>query len=799
MADNNIDFQEFQNALEQMATSMGKTVLASDGLSKAERQTAQEFGAYTEKLKKAKEAQYQNTKAVTDGTLSFVKGMSSSAGSFDVLKDVVSLTSKVIGGLAGSIPLVGGAFKALGEAAGDVTKMMIDQFQTGVNAYKDLADIGLATSFEDMKNSAASTGLLFQDLSKSVGKYSGDLSNLRGGTTASMKVFNNVAKSLEGDRIKFARLGIGIEEFTEYQAKYFAQEIRQGRASSMTDAQLKKGTTDYIEQLDTLSKLTGASRKDLQSQRDAAMSESRFSAALSQVGPEVKQTFEDLNSLVLNKGGAPLAQGLRDLASGAVSTDAAQELMLKSSGAAAEIVEKIRNGSMTTAEGFNQLSAAVKKNLPIMAESAQYTGDSNKLAKDYAASQKLANAAAITPEDIAKERKTVMDGTDASVKQNTALANTTQKLYDSSKNLQLLMTSSDFVVSSMDKVAGAMDEMSIKMLEFAGVELPADLQARRDERKAIGELNEAKKKEKELSEKASATVNGKKVSMADADARLKEIENAKKSPDFEKMSVEDQDKLQQEAVAIRRSQQSGVAKQLKKAQTEVSGKQSVATAATEKRKVEVEKAGGPPAGGAVPQAKLDDILEFGGESGSKSAFEGLDQRFKDAVIAAATDYNSVTGGKITINSAKRDEEKQKQLYEKWVAGGKQGMPVAAPGTSRHERGTAVDIQNYKDQRAITAFNNQGLYQDVPNDPVHFQQRGVSARNGWDGEFKGPDTGYKPDIELHGKEQVTITPAADNTNEKLLALLETMNSKYDTMIDLLDDGNGHSKKLVDAMS
>jgi hypothetical protein len=137
-------------------------------------------------------------------------------------------------------------------------------------------------------------------------------------------------------------------------------------------------------------------------------------------------------------------------------------------------------------------------------------------------------------------------------------------------------------------------------------------------------------------------------------------------------------------------------------------------------------------------------------SGSKSAFEGLDAGFKAAVVEAAKQYNAVTGQPIQINSARRDPADQERLYNETVEAGRPGigptgMKVAKPGRSLHERGHAVDIQQYKDPAAVSAFNAQGLLQKVPNDPVHFQ-----AKDG--GVFDGPDSGYN-NITLHGTEAI----------------------------------------------
>jgi hypothetical protein len=219
---------------------------------------------------------------------------------------------------------------------------------------------------------------------------------------------------------------------------------------------------------------------------------------------------------------------------------------------------------------------------------------------------------------------------------------------------------------------------------------------------------------------------------------------------------------------------------------------------------------------SVKSVDLAKILKFGTGSGSKENFEDLDPTFKDAVISAATEYNAVTGKMIQINSAKRDSDKQKELYDAWVAGGKQGMPVAAPGRSLHERGKAVDIQNYKDPDAIAAFNKQGLSQKVPNDPVHFQASGGAM-------VSGPKSGYPVEATFHGNEIVapldpnsiiakmlTSTPeqaanmanqntvTTNNTPENSGITLEVFTmlaEKLDTMITMLSTSNDTQEQLL----
>jgi hypothetical protein len=177
--------------------------------------------------------------------------------------------------------------------------------------------------------------------------------------------------------------------------------------------------------------------------------------------------------------------------------------------------------------------------------------------------------------------------------------------------------------------------------------------------------------------------------------------------------------------------------------------------------------GAPAAAGGAGGASTspEKVLEFGTASGSKSNFEAVDPVLKDKVLAAATEFNEASGGKdkLKINSAKRATEDQQRLWDESVANGREGktasgMPIAKPGTSKHERGLAVDIQNYNDPKAVAAMNKQGLFQTVPKDPVHFEV--PKAMEG--GAFDGPNSGYP--VELHGKNE-SVWP-----EEKLKATL-----------------------------
>lgn len=181
--------------------------------------------------------------------------------------------------------------------------------------------------------------------------------------------------------------------------------------------------------------------------------------------------------------------------------------------------------------------------------------------------------------------------------------------------------------------------------------------------------------------------------------------------------------------------------------------------------------------GAVPKA--ENVMAFGDRSGSRSNFEALDDALQTAVIKAAEEYNTVTGKKIKINSAARDPADQERIYAESVEAGRpgigpNGMPIGKPGTSKHEKGLAVDIQNYSDPQAVAAFNRQGLFQKVPSDPVHF-----TFENG--GVASGPKSGYG--ATLHGDEAVI---PLNNGAGNFVKLFESMAESNRNMVSMMQE-------------
>jgi len=85
------------------------------------------------------------------------------------------------------------------------------------------------------------------------------------------------------------------------------------------------------------------------------------------------------------------------------------------------------------------------------------------------------------------------------------------------------------------------------------------------------------------------------------------------------------------------------------------------------------------------------------------------------IAQADAEMRAATGNGLQILSSFRTYEEQ---LDAWNRLHPLGVPVARPGTSRHERGAAIDVRNWKEAQPYLA--KYGLVNPIPRDEVHFQ-------------------------------------------------------------------------------
>jgi hypothetical protein len=119
-------------------------------------------------------------------------------------------------------------------------------------------------------------------------------------------------------------------------------------------------------------------------------------------------------------------------------------------------------------------------------------------------------------------------------------------------------------------------------------------------------------------------------------------------------------------------------------------------------------------GGAEAVARARRSGGLGGSTGGVGGAVGLAPEMRAALARA----EAALGTPVPVVSGWRSSAAQSALY---ANRGSNPYPVARPGTSAHERGTAVDVPRAFVPRLVAVGPAVGLCQPLPeSDPIHFE-------------------------------------------------------------------------------
>lgn len=119
-------------------------------------------------------------------------------------------------------------------------------------------------------------------------------------------------------------------------------------------------------------------------------------------------------------------------------------------------------------------------------------------------------------------------------------------------------------------------------------------------------------------------------------------------------------------------------------------------------------------GGVAAQARArrTGALSAGDVGGASSA--GLTEAMRAAIAAA----EAALGRSLPITSGWRSSTAQQALWDRRASN---PFPVARPGSSAHERGTAIDVPRSMVPALVAIRPSVGLCQPLPvSDPIHFE-------------------------------------------------------------------------------
>lgn len=666
------------------------------------------------------------------GLSGFTKSLANGEASFKSLNPLIDGITSGLGELAKTIPWAGNLAAGSLKLAGEGAKFLLDQLQIATNSFQEMSQVGAVTAkgMTGLKEQFLDSRMTLQGFQKTVKENANVLARFKGTVGTGAEDFSKIIGTLADPKnslgMGLRKIGFTADEMGDATAGYISQQIMMGQIQNKTQDELIKGSHRYALELDQLAKLTGMSRKEAQSQRDKALSEGRFLAgtrALERLGPAGVKASESLKNLQgrFAKDSPAISQGIRDSLN-SISTDAAKQLMNATGGASFQIIQLLKNNVISEEEANKRIREAINRTLPSIESLNQFTGDA---AKTFPPLNELVIATTASYKNAgktAKGQQKVDDKlTDSAVTAQVQLENMSRNIQ--SFSFALL----PFATDAVSAFTGALDQAIQYMAGILGIELPS-----------VGG--------------GQGGGGAGAQSVFSGNANVRDLRNLGKMSGGQIAS----------SMAARATEGVGygIAAGAKGLGLETVGggiERLVKKASRSRQEQE------------TLMTSIDQLIDFTGDSGSRENFQRLSTDVQIAFLKMADEYRVSNGGKkkLKIQSSFRDYDTQKKLYEAYKERGFTGIPAAKPGTSLHERGYAIDL----DQSTVSELLQTGLLNKYgflfnPRDPVHiFKRPGFISANVADnkegfaqgGISQGPKSGYM--AMLHGLE--AIVPLSNN--------------------------------------
>lgn len=206
-------------------------------------------------------------------------------GAFKSLNGAIDLATKALGSIVGAIPVIGGAAKEFANGVGEAAKYVMGQLDALAKNYNELGDAGAlaADGLDGVQRQFRQMGLVsLPTFTKALGQNSQGMIALGGSMSGAAEQFSKISGALTtGDMAgQFARLGMSFDQVGESAGKYVGALGRYGMTQGRTFEQLAQSTANYIQEVDLIARVTGASRKQQEDEQQKSLIDVRFRAKI---------------------------------------------------------------------------------------------------------------------------------------------------------------------------------------------------------------------------------------------------------------------------------------------------------------------------------------------------------------------------------------------------------------------------------------------------------------------------------------------------------------------------------------
>jgi flagellum-specific peptidoglycan hydrolase FlgJ len=318
--------------------------------------------------------------------------------------------------------------KALGFAASGLFKLVGAAFkqQEVLNkSYETLSEIGAldVTGIDGMFKALQNTGFTVTEIDKFTNIIKTAGSNLATMGTSVADGTNKFAASMKAARESGAEkqlrmLGFTSETLAKTFVDYQGMMSRTGMIQERDGRKVSRESVEYAKTLDQLTKLTGATRDEMQKRADADANDLKYRLQLQDLQKQDVNLYKQVRNttLLAAEMGEETVGGLREMIAGGgqVIGDASAKLSLATNGAAEAITQDLLAGKITAVEANQKLALAINSNVENYREQFKLSNDISAAlgisAKQIDGANKLQSKGQAELEQIIKDQQAQEEG-----------------------------------------------------------------------------------------------------------------------------------------------------------------------------------------------------------------------------------------------------------------------------------------------------------------------------------------------------------------------------------------------------
>jgi hypothetical protein len=292
----------------------------------------------------------------------------------------------LIKGIGVGISALVGLGAEAGKAALALNELAAKQIDAQLKSFNALSQAGvkLDTGFIGVLDTMQTLGMTMSEVeqfNQLIGENNRSLAIMGGTATRGAKQFSEVAGQLVkgelGKQLEY--MGVTQEEQRKATLSYMSIQARTGQLELNNTNKLIEGSANFIKELDLAAQMSGTTRKDQQEAREAAQAETRFRAAMTMAIKEGNvaeierlKRVEQVAGMMRKTLGEEAFVGALQLGAsrGALTTEAAQSLEVSTG-----FTNIIENTKLTTEQMYEQIVANGVVQADSLAAYTQLGGD----------------------------------------------------------------------------------------------------------------------------------------------------------------------------------------------------------------------------------------------------------------------------------------------------------------------------------------------------------------------------------------------------------------------------------------